>query len=70
MELLYARCGGLDVHAKTVVVDGKPITGVAGYAGEVGHIPLNRTGISCRCGSVGCCPARSVGSSWRDREAA
>ena len=24
-----------------LVVDGKPMTGVAGYAGEVGHIPVN-----------------------------
>jgi predicted NBD/HSP70 family sugar kinase len=37
-----------------LVVDGKPITGVAGYAGEVGHIPVNPTGTPCRCGSVGC----------------
>jgi predicted NBD/HSP70 family sugar kinase len=37
-----------------LVVDGKPMAGVAGYAGEVGHIPVNPTGISCRCGSVGC----------------
>lgn len=37
-----------------VVVDGKPLTGVAGYAGEVGHIPVNPNGVACRCGSVGC----------------
>jgi predicted NBD/HSP70 family sugar kinase len=37
-----------------LVVDGKPITGVAGYAGEVGHIPVNPAGSPCRCGSVGC----------------
>ncbi len=37
-----------------LVVDGKPMTGVAGYAGEVGHIPVNPAGKPCRCGSVGC----------------
>lgn len=37
-----------------VIVDGKPLTGVAGYGGEVGHMPVNPTGIACRCGSVGC----------------
>ena len=29
-------------------------TGLAGYAGEVGHIPVNPAGSVCRCGSVGC----------------
>jgi predicted NBD/HSP70 family sugar kinase len=37
-----------------LIVDGKPITGVAGYAGEVGHIPVNPSGAPCRCGSTGC----------------
>jgi predicted NBD/HSP70 family sugar kinase len=37
-----------------LIVDGKPLTGVAGYSGEVGHLPINPDGIACRCGSVGC----------------
>jgi predicted NBD/HSP70 family sugar kinase len=37
-----------------LIVDGRPLTGLAGYAGEVGHIPVNPAGIVCRCGSVGC----------------
>ena len=37
-----------------LIVDGKPLAGAAGYGGEVGHIPVNPTGIACRCGSVGC----------------
>jgi predicted NBD/HSP70 family sugar kinase len=37
-----------------IVVDGDAMTGVAGYAGEVGHIPLNPAGTTCSCGSVGC----------------
>ena len=37
-----------------LIVDGRPFTGLAGYAGEVGHIPVNPAGSVCRCGSVGC----------------
>ncbi len=37
-----------------LVVEGRPLTGVAGYSGEVGHIPVNPNGVACRCGSVGC----------------
>jgi predicted NBD/HSP70 family sugar kinase len=37
-----------------LIVDGEPLTGVAGYGGEVGHIPVNADGLACRCGSTGC----------------
>jgi predicted NBD/HSP70 family sugar kinase len=37
-----------------IIVDGAPLTGVAGFAGEVGHMPLNPAGATCACGSVGC----------------
>jgi predicted NBD/HSP70 family sugar kinase len=37
-----------------VIVDGRPLTGVAGYGGEVGHMPVNPYGSACRCGSSGC----------------
>jgi predicted NBD/HSP70 family sugar kinase len=37
-----------------LVVDGRPLTGAAGYGGEVGHIPVNKDGLACRCGSTGC----------------
>ena len=37
-----------------IIVDGKPLTGVAGFAGEVGHMPLNALGQVCGCGSTGC----------------
>ncbi|MFL5678578.1 MAG: ROK family protein [Chloroflexota bacterium] len=43
----YGVGGGL-------IVDGRPLTGVAGYGGEVGHMPVNPTGAACRCGSIGC----------------
>jgi predicted NBD/HSP70 family sugar kinase len=35
-------------------VDGHPLAGAAGYAGEVGHMPINPNGEACHCGSVGC----------------
>jgi len=37
-----------------LIVGGQPLIGTAGYAGEVGHMPVNPTGTTCRCGSVGC----------------
>jgi len=37
-----------------IIVDGQPLTGVAGFAGEVGHMPVNPNGRACHCGSVGC----------------
>ena len=37
-----------------LIVDGQPLTGAGGFAGEVGHMPVNPDGRTCRCGSVGC----------------
>jgi predicted NBD/HSP70 family sugar kinase len=37
-----------------LIVDGRPLTGVAGYGGEVGHLPVNPSGSRCGCGSFGC----------------
>jgi predicted NBD/HSP70 family sugar kinase len=37
-----------------IIVDGRPLTGADGYAGEVGHLPINPAGSRCRCGGVGC----------------
>ncbi len=37
-----------------LIVDGRPLTGVAGFGGEVGHMPVNPNGVACHCGSVGC----------------
>jgi predicted NBD/HSP70 family sugar kinase len=37
-----------------LIVDGKPFTGVAGYGGEVGHMPVNPDGATCGCGAIGC----------------
>jgi D-xylose transport system substrate-binding protein len=38
-----------------LIVGGQPLTGIAGFGGEVGHIPVNPlSGLTCGCGSVGC----------------
>ncbi len=37
-----------------LIVDGVPLTGIAGYGGEVGHIPVREEGVACSCGSSGC----------------
>jgi predicted NBD/HSP70 family sugar kinase len=46
-------CGDVGVGGG-LIVDGSPLTGTAGYGGEIGHIPVNPNGVACRCGSVGC----------------
>jgi predicted NBD/HSP70 family sugar kinase len=37
-----------------VILDGMPLLGSAGYAGEAGHMLVNPAGQRCRCGAVGC----------------
>lgn len=37
-----------------IVIDGALLTGVAGFAGEIGHIRFDASGAPCRCGAVGC----------------
>jgi predicted NBD/HSP70 family sugar kinase len=37
-----------------VIIDGRPLRGRGGYAGEIGHLRVNQTGRRCRCGSWGC----------------
>ena len=37
-----------------VVVDGRLIRGVGGYAGEIGHMSVDPRGARCRCGRRGC----------------
>jgi predicted NBD/HSP70 family sugar kinase len=36
------------------IVGGRPFSGSAGYAGEVGHMPVHPAGARCGCGSIGC----------------
>lgn len=37
-----------------IILEGEPMLGSAGYAGEAGHVIVNPQGRSCRCGSIGC----------------
>ncbi len=37
-----------------ILVDGRPLQGVGGLAGEVGHTTLDPTGPFCHCGAQGC----------------
>jgi predicted NBD/HSP70 family sugar kinase len=37
-----------------IIIGGELLSGAAGYAGEIGHMPLNPAGRACRCGSIGC----------------
>jgi predicted NBD/HSP70 family sugar kinase len=37
-----------------VILDGQPIRGANGFAGEFGHLPFGRGDRPCRCGARGC----------------
>jgi predicted NBD/HSP70 family sugar kinase len=37
-----------------LVAAGRPVVGRLGFAGEIGHLPVNPTGRRCPCGSIGC----------------
>ncbi len=44
-----------------ILIDGKPLTGRHGTAGELGHIPVPGCIISCGCGNIGCLEAVAGG---------
>ncbi|MGZ8604130.1 MAG: ROK family protein [Actinomycetota bacterium] len=51
-NLIYVSCeAGIGAG---IIVDGKPLLGSAGYAGEAGHMLVNPDGLPCRCGAIGC----------------
>ena len=37
-----------------IITSGRPLVGASGYAGEVGHFPVDPDGATCGCGSRGC----------------
>jgi glucokinase len=49
--------------AAAIVVDGKPVTGAHGGAGEVGHLVVRPGGEACPCGAAGCMETLASGSS-------
>jgi predicted NBD/HSP70 family sugar kinase len=46
--------GGASGVGGGVIVDGRPLGGAHGYAGELGHTLVNSCGVACHCGAVGC----------------
>lgn len=52
-DLLYITTGQCGVGGG-LILDGRMHTGSAGYALEVGHIPVRAGGRPCHCGSRGC----------------
>ena len=44
-----------------ILIDGAPLTGRHGAAGELGHIPVPGSQIPCGCGNVGCMEAVAGG---------
>jgi predicted NBD/HSP70 family sugar kinase len=52
-DLVYLNGGASGIGAG-VIVGGRPLTGVDGYAGELGHTLVNSAGARCHCGAIGC----------------
>jgi predicted NBD/HSP70 family sugar kinase len=51
-ELVYLF-GEVGVGAG-LITGGQPVTGMSGFAGEVGHLPFGGGARACHCGAVGC----------------
>ena len=51
-DMFYITIG--DGIGGAIILDGKLWTGASGFAGEVGHITIDREGIECQCGNTGC----------------
>ena len=45
-----------------VIVDGIPIYGMGGFAGELGHMSIDKSGLLCNCGNTGCLEALASGT--------
>ena len=45
-----------------VIVEGVPILGMDGFAGELGHMSIDRNGALCNCGNIGCLEAIASGT--------
>ena len=50
-----------------VILNGKPLRGKDGLAGELGHIPVSSAGTACSCGARGCLESLSSGSAIAQR---
>jgi glucokinase len=50
-----------------VICGGELVQGASGFAGELGHIPIVRSGLRCSCGLRGCLEAYVGGQAWAKR---
>ena len=48
--------------AAGVTIDGQALRGADGYAGEIGHLPIDPRGRACLCGQSGCLETVASGS--------
>lgn len=55
-SVLYLN-GGPSGIGGGLVIDGSPVDGSAGYAGEIGHFSVDPSGPKCACGASGCLEA-------------
>ena len=53
LESFLLVSGEIGVGA-AIVLEGELFTGMRGFGGEIGHLPLTADGPPCRCGSRGC----------------
>ena len=52
-DMIYLN-GGASGIGGGAIVNGQPLRGVSGYAGEFGHTLVNSGGQQCHCGATGC----------------
>jgi len=52
-DMVYLN-GGASGIGGGAIVNGAPLRGISGYAGEFGHTLVRSGGIVCHCGAVGC----------------
>jgi glucokinase len=50
-----------------IVLEGRVWAGPGGYAGELGHVQVDATGVACECGSWGCLETVAGARGWRRR---
>ena len=50
-----------------LILNGKTYRGKDGLAGELGHVPISDSGITCSCGAVGCLESFCSGSAIAER---
>lgn len=51
--------------AAGLIVDGAPIRGAHGFAGEIGHLPIDPRGRDCPCGQRGCLETVASGAALK-----